>query len=765
MAYLGFVGGGFVGNFTSLANLELVFPAQRYAGRQATVETSGVVTWYFSTGAAWTQVTATVPLAATTSTAVRLAGGAYSYADTTSWDCPDSDWCFVVIEKSTAIGTTGVYKSALSTGALGAQSSINLAIQPPGATNPGALEARIRGDAGAALTMTSSTPYNDGLWRVVVIQRVGARVQFKTCPIMGEVVIEQDFGYSGGAITCLDTPAIGQISAQTASRNWVGSIQRFAKGSFSLTDAEIELIASGTAPTALPTRTWDIASNFLVNAATFVDVSGNGNAATRTSTSVANDSGPTFGPTVVLDTDFGTKRVFQRAISGTRPVTISGVWTGVTDDLQARTIDYATGAQVTAWADCTVNGRGGFSATHQVPSHTNWLVYEVRSKTYPEVIGRTAEKWGCGAVILLAGQSQMFNMGVYNVGQPNADDLISRFSFTGNTWAQPNGMGMRTFLNAMQATPAVLNCPVGAIMGALGGTALTSNGNEGSGYWLDRSAGSLFQRIVEQGAEWGNDFEAIAWNQGGSDARQAVAGSAMYSGMTTMYNDWLSQTGRTRAQLPFIMTGLYRIESSVLDLDSVAPRYFAVRSALQQWAIDTTGVVDAGSTVDLPVPNDAPANTGLHWNEAGQQRFARRLAQTWLKILGNQTYTGAGPKLTGTATRAGAVLTLPITHNGGSALQVPGGSNCNYFDVSVNSTFTPLLTVSSTSVAAGNAVTVTLSADPGVPVYIRYGWGALPGGASFPTDLQRPIYDTVNIQGDTGGAPLQPTIVSIVSST
>jgi hypothetical protein len=54
MAYQGFVGDGYVGNFTSTAALEAAYPSQRYAGRDATVEaTPGQIVKYYSDGTAW----------------------------------------------------------------------------------------------------------------------------------------------------------------------------------------------------------------------------------------------------------------------------------------------------------------------------------------------------------------------------------------------------------------------------------------------------------------------------------------------------------------------------------------------------------------------------------------------------------------------------------------------------------------------------------------------------------------------------------------
>lgn len=53
MAYTGFSGPGRLGNFLTLAALNAAYPATQYAGREATVETAGLVALYFSNGATW----------------------------------------------------------------------------------------------------------------------------------------------------------------------------------------------------------------------------------------------------------------------------------------------------------------------------------------------------------------------------------------------------------------------------------------------------------------------------------------------------------------------------------------------------------------------------------------------------------------------------------------------------------------------------------------------------------------------------------------
>lgn len=78
MAYQGFSGSGTVGNFASTTILQNMYPADRYAGRRATVETNGIVYPYFSTGGAWipelmfTQYAHLIPTASASANAAAL---------------------------------------------------------------------------------------------------------------------------------------------------------------------------------------------------------------------------------------------------------------------------------------------------------------------------------------------------------------------------------------------------------------------------------------------------------------------------------------------------------------------------------------------------------------------------------------------------------------------------------------------------------------------------------------------------------------------
>jgi hypothetical protein len=115
--------------------------------------------------------------------------------------------------------------------------------------------------------------------------------------------------------------------------------------------------------------------------------------------------------------------------------------------------------------------------------------------------------------------------------------------------------------------------------------------------------------------------------------------------------------------------------------------------------------------------SDAAMIDSLHYTADAYVESGRRAALSMAKAMGYSTHDGRGPLLS-TATRSGAVITLPINLNG--AVSVAGTGLTNY-DVSVNDFASNLAT---TSVAVvGNNLVITLVADPAAPVKVRSFYG------------------------------------------
>jgi len=130
----------------------------------------------------------------------------------------------------------------------------------------------------------------------------------------------------------------------------------------------------------------------------------------------------------------------------------------------------------------------------------------------------------------------------------------------------------------------------------------------------------------------------------------------------------------------------------------------------------------AGWIIDLPAQweNGTPQNS--HKPPPTYIIEAARMAQCVAKAYGASAYDGNGPILTN-GSRSGAVLTLPVTQNGGSSLRVlTSGAMPSGFTCSTDPAFGSSLTINDVQIS-GNNVVITLSADPGATVYTRYMWG------------------------------------------
>lgn len=152
------------------------------------------------------------------------------------------------------------------------------------------------------------------------------------------------------------------------------------------------------------------------------------------------------------------------------------------------------------------------------------------------------------------------------------------------------------------------------------------------------------------------------------------------------------------------------------------------RHGMKDWctrkiANGETNVFEMGWVHDLQ-PQLENNGIGAHLcpEYKGVKSMAARMGHDIAVKLSGTGLNSFGPRLT-TATRSGAVVTLPVTHNGGSSLKVLAtGAKPTGFQVATDTAFTSLLTISNVTFTT-NQVEITLSADPGAPVYVRYMYG------------------------------------------
>lgn len=156
--------------------------------------------------------------------------------------------------------------------------------------------------------------------------------------------------------------------------------------------------------------------------------------------------------------------------------------------------------------------------------------------------------------------------------------------------------------------------------------------------------------------------------------------------------------------------------------------YQSFRWGMKDWctrkiANGETNVFEMGWVHDLQ-PQLENNGIGAHLTPElkGTSSMAARIGQDVAVKLAGSGNNSFGPYMT-TATRSGAVITLPITHNGGTTLRVlQSGATPSGFQVATDTGFTSLLTISNVTFTA-NQIQITLSADPAATVYVRYMYG------------------------------------------
>lgn len=519
--------------------------------------------------------------------------------------------------------------------------------------------------------------------------------------------------------------------------------------------------------------------------------------------------GATTGLTLVdFQSSWATaKPVIQRkpgSIMGDVPVMFN--FTGSAPaGIQARVVKSAGGAVVKDWtalSTITVLGQTGLGTLVDVPQGVGYLM-QVRDGSQPAnapTISNGVQVWGVGVCILYDGQSNMvstLNGGSYADIVPGT--ALSEFNYfasagaVGSLWDGSgfhgpsngsNGPGgssnapslgggtlsaMRIIANGLQ-TKYGYPVPVCLILQAFNGAAIAS-------FFYNNAGGTFYTLLNSSGTTPGTigfaspknmipgDFEGVVRHQG--EANQSDSRASYFADLKTLYGGYLAAVaphGRTAADLFFVpavlgvyasQLGIEKIRGAVLDLDAYA--------RANNWP-----KVRAGwNCIDLD-PTDG-GDSGLHFRDTNQpyaKRSARRSTQAALFQLGCSSFSGLGPRLSATATRAGLVATLTVLHDGGSSVVTRAGGAPSGFYANTAADFSGTA-IAVTASIVGNAVQVTFPTGTVFPAYVKYMGNAINSALSYLPDISNAIYDNVQYPaGATGsdvftGLPLVPTPDSI----
>jgi hypothetical protein len=118
--------------------------------------------------------------------------------------------------------------------------------------------------------------------------------------------------------------------------------------------------------------------------------------------------------------------------------------------------------------------------------------------------------------------------------------------------------------------------------------------------------------------------------------------------------------------------------------------------------------------------NAVPLNS--HKNHVIYKRLAARVAHSYAAKLGAVGNSAEGPSIM-SASRSGAVITLAIAQNGGSALRIlRSGAKVSGFEVSADD-FATKLSIDTIELISANQIRLTLASNPGAAVKVRYQFG------------------------------------------
>lgn len=144
--------------------------------------------------------------------------------------------------------------------------------------------------------------------------------------------------------------------------------------------------------------------------------------------------------------------------------------------------------------------------------------------------------------------------------------------------------------------------------------------------------------------------------------------------------------------------------------------------------------------------NGTTQNSHLHPGTRGYYEQFARQAHATAYAFGSAANDSQGPVLLD-GSRSGAVITLPVQHNGGTSLKyLTPGIISNAFEASLSTSFASLLTINNVTLTA-NSVIITLSADPAAPVYVRYLYGQ-PGNYATNTYMTPRVTNVVDNAGE-----------------
>ncbi|HSV26231.1 MAG TPA: hypothetical protein VLJ17_24805 [Xanthobacteraceae bacterium] len=440
--------------------------------------------------------------------------------------------------------------------------------------------------------------------------------------------------------------------------------------------------------------------------------------------------GSTAGTIALID--FTNNPVFQRTAGQTTgPVYVSGTYTGPNPNPQGQLRKISDNSVVVAWTNLTnlTQGSGFFQGSIPGAPQGVDMKAEVRRGDNNSVSSAGTGTVRVGACCLMYGQSNMSVLSTQTNGSPPSA-ASGTSCFQGNkgsssAWvAVPAANGIRQLLNNLNsllgiAVAAIDLSVVGADIGFL--------------------SGSNWANVVNNlnAMNVNGDFELLFFNQGENNAQSVPPNqfeNEWVGDLQLIQSQALSQTGRSSAQLPIIVSSLATLKSP--NTPSGGP----------WWAETQQYIYDAGTQA----PNITYSHTdifaalgadGLHMTGADCDKVGQMFAQT-AGVIAGATSNYPHWYITSATLTDATHTTVGLTHSMGTDFTPTSG--ITGFEVSGDGGAT-WLTPSAAVRTNATTITLTHSSLQTSQRLVRYAYGTQPNVSS-------PIIDNSSI-----GVPLNYT--------
>lgn len=396
----------------------------------------------------------------------------------------------------------------------------------------------------------------------------------------------------------------------------------------------IELVMAGSSLTAKVNGTTELtATDAVITTAGLSGVVG------MNGTFDSMNSSYTAAVSTITLSDLVDLRVIQR--TGTSAsVTLSGTYVGTPASIQARVIRHDTSAEVVAWSTLVASPSGGtFSGTLTVPQG-GWYLAQVRFSNDTAVVSNGANRWGVGAIISIAGQSNGANL--FSVGTGSAGTLAVKYA---TAWAAATGAGAIAMANSLATG---LGFPVALVDASTSGAALTLAADRGFGNWITLG-GAPYTTWTSRMTAVGGKAEAIVWLQGETDALENTSQAAYTADLATLFGRLRSHLAQPTVPIMIVPLGRNTVDSTDAAWDAINDALLAAVTATQPHACDVW---------------DLSRADGYHYDATSYATLGGRLANAVRKYLG-AAVESLGPSIGGFVV-SGAQVDITLTHRSGT---------------------------------------------------------------------------------------------------